>query len=391
MRRSQLESEPAVWEEVIDLRSLCRRESSENILHVFKWIDAKAFTSFDNGHDSSGSSTALLRAGEEPVAPTENERFDAAFATIVADFNKRMLKVDKKSLPAVEGVGNCFAEFRFWRLKASAFIKPVFEQKGFGLGESLTKVKTLCRREGSCETLNIEKAFDYAHGKFSSDGVEFPSIFEIAMNVSPAVGRGGTIFDNLVVFISAISLKNSSEATKNRFRVARVLGIRVIVENVGVVGVTAIDPDETAVSFSKTFFNNWKSGGIGLNYAAFENNLANTISDGSKKGCNFFKPSRHRRARDGNSQSSKNLFLAIERQVEPEFVGCDFSEKPRTGDAFINWLVRFLSGEYLTGAFFTRVFKENVLNSFEKRLNKLYLVRNIEANNFSRLTTARAE
>ena len=98
-------SEPAVWKEVVNLRGLGGGKPGQYILHVLEWIYAQAFAGLDDTHDRGGGVPTLLGAGEEPVAPTQYHRLDAAFTGVVADFNESVVEVNQKSRPAIESVG----------------------------------------------------------------------------------------------------------------------------------------------------------------------------------------------------------------------------------------------------------------------------------------------
>ena len=210
------------------------------------------------------------------------------------------------------------------------------------------------------------------------------------MYMRPTVGGSSTVFDDLVELVGAISLKYASEAVENPLRIDRVFGVGIIVEDVGITSVSAVNPDVSFVCFAETFFDNRKSGGIRLQSAALQNELAHSFDNRTQDISNFFQPSTHGRAVDGNAQGFEHLFLAVKRQVQPEFVSCDFGKETRTRHSFINRLVRFLSSDDLSFAVVTGILEHDVLDAFEESADELDLVRDIEADHLSRLSAARA-
>ena len=383
-------SQPAVGQEVVNLGSFGGRKSGENVLHIFKGIDGEALASFDDAHDSSGGATAFFRAGKEPVASTDDQGFDTAFAGVVADFYEGMVEVNQKSRPAIERVGDCLPKFCFGRFDEFALIEPSFQQRDLGLCQPLTQILSFRRWQRCGESFNIEEALDDTHGEVSRCAVGFPGIFEVAVHMRPAVCCGSTVFNDLVVLIGAVGLENSGEASEDLFRVKGMLGVGIIVEDVGVVSIATVDPDISPMCFSKSLFDDGEGSGIRLENAAVQDQLAHSFNDGSKYVSDFFEPPAHRGATNGNAQGFKDLLLAVKRQVQPELIGCNFSQQSRTRQPFINRLVGFLSSDNLTLAVFAGVLEHDVLNSFEKSADVINLVRDIEANYFSRLRTVRA-
>ncbi len=112
-----------IGKEVINLRSLGRRESGQNIFHIFKRIDAQALASFDNAHDRGGGITTFFGTGKEPIASAEHHWLNATFTSIIANFYKRVVQVDQKSSPAIERVRDGFSQFCFWQLSNFCFFK----------------------------------------------------------------------------------------------------------------------------------------------------------------------------------------------------------------------------------------------------------------------------
>lgn len=107
------QAQPAVGEELVDLRNLRGGGTSEHILHVLEGIYVQALAGFDQAQDCSGSFSTLFGAGEEPVTAAENQRLYAAFATVFTNFDIGMIEAYKESRPAIEGVSNRFTEFCF--------------------------------------------------------------------------------------------------------------------------------------------------------------------------------------------------------------------------------------------------------------------------------------
>ena len=372
------------------MRSFGGGKSGQNIFQILKWIDAEALASFDQAHDSYGSVSAFFGAGEQPVFTTQNQRLDASLAAVVADFHERMLKVDLKCRPAIEGVRNCFAKLGFRQGDQLGFVEPVFEHEELRLSEPLSEVKALSTRERSCDPLDVEQAFDHSHGELGSGRVFFPGVFKVAVNVCPAVCGSGTVLDDFVVLICAVGLKNSFKAVEDFLWIVGVLGIRVIVEDVWIIGIAAIDPNNAPVCFTETFFDDGQSGGVGLSDATFQNQLPHALNNRSKQGGSFFEPAAHRGAANGNTEGCKNLFLAIEGQVEPEFIGGNFSKETWASQPFIDWLVGFVSRSDLTAAVFAAVLKDDVLNILEEHAHELELVGDIEPDDCAWVPAARA-
>jgi hypothetical protein len=376
-------SQPAVGQEVVNLGSFGGRKSGENVLHIFKGIDGEALASFDDAHDSSGGATAFFRAGKEPVASTDDQGFDTAFAGVVADFYEGMVEVNQKSRPAIERVGDCLPKFCFGRFDEFALIEPSFQQRDLGLCQPLTQILSFRRWQRCGESFNIEEALDDTHGEVSRCAVGFPGIFEVAVHMRPAVCCGSTVFNDLVVLIGAVGLENSGEASEDLFRVKGMLGVGIIVEDVGVVSIATVDPDISPMCFSKSLFDDGKGSGIRLENAAVQDQLAHSFNDGSKYVSDFFEPPAHRGAIDWDAERVQDLFLPIEGQMQPEFIGCYFGNQPRTRQTFINRLVGLLGRDHLSSTFLASVLKDNVLDCLEKSLDKLDLMRDIKANDLA--------
>ncbi len=372
------------------MRSFGRRKSGQDIFQILKRVDAEALASFDQAHERCGRAATFFGASEQPVFPTQNHGLDASLAAVVAYLHERMIKVDLKCRPAIESVRNCLAKLGFRQGDQMGFIEPLLEHEELRLSKSLPEVKALSAREWGCDPLDVEQAFDHSHGKLGSRRVFFPGVFKVAVNVCPAVCRSGAVLDDFVVLIGAVGLKNSFEAIEDFLGIAGVLGIRVIVEDVGIIGIAAVDPNNSPVCFPKTFFNYGQSGGVGLSDATFENQFTHALNNRSNQGGSFFEPTAQRGTSEGNSEGCKNLFLAIEGLMEPEFIGCNFGKQTRTGQTFIDWLVGFISRSDLSAAAFAAVLKNDVLNVLEEHAHELKLVGDIEADDCARVSAARA-
>lgn len=68
---------PSVGKEVIDLRSLGRWESFQNIFEVKKRIDIESLAGLNQAHDDSCSLPAFFGASREPIATGEYQRNNA--------------------------------------------------------------------------------------------------------------------------------------------------------------------------------------------------------------------------------------------------------------------------------------------------------------------------
>jgi len=365
------------------LGSLSRREPGQHVFHIFKGIDTEAFTSFNDTHDGGSRLTTFFRAGKEPISPTEHHRLNAAFACIVADFDEGLVKVNAKSCPAIECVGDGICQFCFRWLDELCFIEPGFEQGEFWFRQSLAEVCTLSFGERCCDALNVKEALDDAHGKFCSNGIVFPGVFKVAMYMSPAVGSSGTIGNYLVELVGSVGLKDSGESFQNLFWVNRMLSVRVIVKDVRIVSVATIDPDVSPVCFSQSLFYDWQSGGVRLKDATLQEESVHSFDNRRKKVGNFFQPATHGGPIYGNTQGCEYLLLPVQWQMQPKFVGGDFGKQTGTRHAFINRLVGLLSSDDLSVAVFAGVLEHDVLDGFIDGLNELNLVRDIEAENFS--------
>ena len=89
----------------------------------------------------------FFRAGEKPVASADDQGLYATFTGIVTNLYEGMVKVDQKSGPAIEGVGDSFAKFSFWQLDKFCLIEPGFEQSELRSSESLAQVCAFQFRE----------------------------------------------------------------------------------------------------------------------------------------------------------------------------------------------------------------------------------------------------
>ena len=296
-----------------------------------------------------------------------------------------MLEVNQKCRPAIECVGDCFSKLSFWRLDQFSFIEPVLQQLNFRFCETLPQIGTFGGRKLSGNSFNVKQTFDYAHGKFCRLRISLPGILEIAVDMRPAVGSGRSIGNDLVELVGTICLKNPSKTLENSFWIYRVLCSRVVVENVGIVSISAVDPYISFVGLAEPLFDDGKSGGVGLNDAAVQNKLSHSSNNRSEELSNLLQPPAHGRAIDRDTERFEHLFLPIKWQVKPEFIGCDLGEKTRTRQTFIDRLIGLLSSNDLSIAFLASVLKDDVLDRLEESLDKLDLVGDIETDDFARL------
>ena len=300
-----------------------------------------------------------------------------------------MVKVNRKCRPAIECVGDCISKSCLWRFNEFHFIQPVFEQSKFWLCQSLTHIFAFSLGQRGCYSFDVEQTFDNSHWQFCRFRIVLPGILEIAMHVCPTVGSGSAICNDVVEFVGSICLQDSCVAGENLLRIDGVLGVRIIVEDVWIVGIATVNPDESPVCFSKPLFDNRKSGGIGLKDATVQDESTHSSGNWGKKVSNLFQPSAHGGPINGDTQGSEHLLLPVKRQVQPEFISCNLGKESWTRQPFINRLVRFLSSNYLTITVLACVLEHDVLDAFKQSPDKVNLVRNIKADDLSCLSTAR--
>lgn len=384
------QSEPPVGQKIINLGSLCRRKSCQNIFHVFEGIDIETLAGFDYAHDGGSRFTAVLGTSEEPVPPTQNQWFNAPLAGIVADFNEGEVEVCQKSLPAVERVCDCFSEFCLRRLKRSSFIEPDLKLIDFWFCNLLAHPMSLASGNFRCRSLDIKEAFDHSHWELSCYRIYFPCIFEVAVDMGPAICGCRAILDDVVIFICSVCLQDSCETFEDLLGIDRVLCVRIVVEDVAVFSISAIHPDNSFVRFTESAFNDRKSGGIRLNYFAFENERFHALHDRRKEFGYAFSPAAHGGSIDRDTKRFENLLLSVERKVQPELVCCYFCEQSWSSGSLIDWLVGLLCSEDRSVAAFALVLEQDVVDVFEERLVKLDLTRSVKAYDFTGFSATRA-
>jgi hypothetical protein len=74
--------------------------------------------------------------------------------------------------------------------------------------------------------------------------------------VGPAVSGSGTIFYDVIEFISSVGKENAFVAFENALWVNGMFGVRVVVADIWKLRISSVDPDEALVSFPKSFFEN---------------------------------------------------------------------------------------------------------------------------------------
>ena len=385
------QAQPAVGKEVVDLRSLRGWESGEHILHVVEGINVQSLASFDQAQDGCRSFSAFLGASEEPVSAAKHHRFHTAFATVIADFDEVVLKVNEKSSPAIESVGDCLAELCLREYRMFCFVEPLFKQVNFRFCEALANVEAFFRAQSCSDALNIEKALDYPHWKLSGDRIFFPGIFEVAMHMGPAIRGCGALFDDSVEFISAICLQNSFVPFENSLRVKRVLRVRVVVADVWLAGIATVNPNVRAVCLAEPLFDHRHCCRVRLNHATVQYASLHSLHNRIEQVTDTLKPSRHGRTINRDVQLLEDLFLPVERKMEPELVCSNFCQESRTSLSFFDWLIWFLRRHHLTAAFLAGVFEHDVLDVFEKRAQELNLVGDLESDNLSCISAAGTE
>lgn len=126
-----------------------------------------------------------------------------------------------------------------------------------------------------------------------------------------------------------------------------------------------------------------------LNYFAFENERFHSVHDWSEEFGYAFDPAAHGGSIDRDVKRLENLFLPVERKVQPEFISCNFCEQSWSCGAFIDWLVGLLRSDDRSVAAFALVLEQDMVDVFEEQLIKLYLTRSVEADDFTRVSVAR--
>lgn len=364
------------------------RQPGKYVLEIGNRVYAEALTSFDQTQDRCSGSSALFRAGKEPVPSREDYWFNAALAPVIRDFHKGIVDVNLQSVPAIESVSNGFAKFCFRQYQPRLFKEPVSQKRQLWFGKSLPEIETVFRRETCGNAFNIKEAFDYAHRKFGGDGVLPPGILKVAMHMRPAVCRYGPVSDDLIELVGAVSLYDATVAGQSSFRVLRVLCLGKVVYDIWVICVTAIHPNEGSMGFSQASFDYRHCGGVRLNNSSRENSLRHFGNYGGDKLRNLSKPARHRCSIDGKTESLESLLLSVERLVKPEFVSRDFCQKSWTSKPFVDWLIWFLGDSNVSTAIIAGILVGNMLDVFKQHSYKLKLVGNIKADDGARLTAA---
>lgn len=187
------------------------------------------------------------------------------------------------------------------------------------------------------------------------------------------VSRSSTSRDYPVEFVCAIRDKNTLKAFENFLRVHGVFCFRKIVDGVGIITITEHGPDDTAVGFTKTFFDNRHCGGISQNQTTLQEEHLHSFDDGFQKVCRSFEPAAHVGTVNGQAGGLEDLFLAVERQVKEALVGRNFSEQTLRCFAFINRLKWLFSSEDMLAAFFAAVLVDDMFNFFKDGFYKVDL------------------
>lgn len=269
-------------------------------------------------------------------------------------------------------------------------IKPIFENCNFRFRKALSKIVSLFWSEAACHSLNIKQTFDDTHGQFGEGRVFSPGIFKVTMNMSPAVGCGGTFLDDLVVFVGAVGQEDAAISCQHCLWIHGMFGIGEVVEDLRVVCVAAIYPEVSSECFAESFFDRRHCGGIGLNDLAFEDQLSHTPKYRRDESGEFTKPAGHGCSVKWKVQCFENLLLLVEWLLEPEFIGCYFSHKPRTRESFVYCVVWFLCSDHFAATSIAGVFEDNMLDVFKKLFYKFDLVGKIKTNYGAGQTAARA-
>lgn len=388
--RSLPKSEPSIRKEVIDVAHVGVGKASENVLEIFKGVDFKTFAGLDERHEDSASMTSVERAGKEPVGAAKDDGLDGALASIVRDVDEAGVSVETKCIPAVKSVRDGVGELGFRWFFESVFVEPSFEKSKFWFCQPYSHVFALFFGEVLGHTFDIKETFDNTHGKFDSYLVVEPGVFKTAVNMGPAVSRSGSSLDYPVELVCAVGEKNALEAIENFFRIHGVFGFGEIVDCVGIGAVAKHGPEDAAVSFTKTIFDDRQSGGISQYQTTPQEEYLHPFNDGMKKIRAGLEPAAHRCAIDRNTKSLEDFFLTVERQVEQEFISSNFSKQSWCGLCFTNWLNRLFSREDIFAAVFAAVFVDDVFNLSKNWLDEVSLSRDVKAEDGSFITAARA-
>lgn len=372
------------------MRERRRWESSQNIFEIFEGIDVETFARFNQAHERRCRFCAILGAREQPVPPAQDKRFNTALTAVVGNLHVAVLEVDEKRLPPIECVRNRVSEFSFRWLYILPFVEPDLEAFDFRLGEPLTNISSSLARERFSCALDVKETFDHAHRKLRANRIDGPGVFKVAMNVRPTVGRGSASSDDLVEFISSIGLQYAGVTIEDSFRIFGVLGVRIVVKNVGMLRISSIHPGEATVRFPEILFDHGESGGIGLNDVAVANEFKHAIDDWREQIRNLSQPSTHGCSINWNVQRFKNLLLTVQRKMQPKFVGGDLCEKTGSGRTFIYRLIRFLADHDVLVAFLTSIFEHSVLYVFENTFHKFNLSGGLKTDDRSSRPAVRA-
>lgn len=332
--------------------------------------------------------TTFNRASEQPVGAAQDNWLYPSLTSVVGNINVGSICVETECIPTIEGVGYRVREFGFRRFLLIVFVKPCLEKRKLWFSNSLAQVFAFHGREAFCYSFYIKQTFNYSHWKFCFDGIGKPGIFEVAMNVSPAVGRSRTGSNYSIEFVRAVRQKNTLKAFEDFLSVHGMLSLRKIVNSEGAGAIAKHRPDESFLGFAKAPLDHRHCGGIGHDYFAFQEKDFHSAYDWFENLGAPSHPSAHGGAVNGYAERLKDFFLSVKRQVEKKFVCNYFGQQPWPGLTFVNWLIWFFCCEYVLAAFLAAVFVGNMFDFFEDRLDEINLRGNVESENGSFLSAA---
>lgn len=382
--------QPSVRKEVVQVTHIGIWEASEDILEILEGVDFESLTGLHEAHENRGSMAALQRASKQPVRSAKNNWLNRTLAGIVGDIDLAGVGVEAECIPALEGVGDSIGELGFRGFFVKVFIEPEFEKSKFWFGQSLSHIFALFFGKLLRDALNVKETFDYSHGEFDRDLVVKPSIFKAAVNMRPAVGGSSTCFDYAIEFVGAVREKNPLKALENFLGIHGVFCFREIVYHIRIGIVTEHGPDYASMSLAETFLDDRHCCGISQYQSTLRDEYFHSLNDGFQKICTCLEPATHGGPVDGQTESLEDFLLAVERQVEEEFVGNDLCKQPWTSFSFVDWLVWLVRREDMLAAILATVLVDDVADLFKDRLHEIGLSGDIKAKDSSLVAAAGA-
>src|ERR1700730_14329979 len=103
-------------------------DAREDVGQIRERVDVVQLAGLDQGRDDGPMLGASVGTGEQGVLPVERDRADGALDGVVVELDAAVINEARQSLPARQGIADCFSKLAFLADSAELCAPPRFER-----------------------------------------------------------------------------------------------------------------------------------------------------------------------------------------------------------------------------------------------------------------------